>query len=96
MSKKKTNPRRIPATMADIKKAKQDAIEEAVGSALAIFLTVMRDKEGWGIKRLQRLWGEIGDLSDSLSLGYVDIKDLKRTLAEEAGIIIAKEAPKSL
>lgn len=90
MSKKKTNPNRIPATMADVNKAKAKAQEEAVKIATAIFFTVMRDKEGWGVKRLQRLWDEVNELSDSLSRGYVSVKDLLWVLNEEAGIVIER------
>lgn len=90
MSKKKTNPNRIPATMADVNKAKAKAQEEAVNIATEIFFTVMRDKEGWGVKRLQRLWDEVNELSDSLSRGYVSVKDLLWVLDEEAGIVIER------
>lgn len=88
MTKKKTNPNKKPATMADVKKAKKMAQAEAVTIAIAIIFTVMRDKEGWGVKRLQRLWGEVNDLSDSVAQGYVKISDLLAVLEEEAGIIL--------
>lgn len=88
MTKKKTNPNKKPATMADVKKAKKMAQAEAVTIAIAIIFTVMRDKEGWGVKRLQRLWREVNDLSDSVAQGYVTVSDLLTVLEEEAGIIL--------
>lgn len=88
MGKKKTNPNKKPATMADVKKAKKMAQAEAVTIAIAIIFTVMRDKEGWGVKRLQRLWSEVNDLSDSVAQGYVTVSDLLTVLEEEAGIIL--------
>lgn len=88
MGKKKTNPNKKPATMADVKKAKKMAQAEAVTIAIAIIFTVMRDKEGWGVKRLQRLWREVNDLSDSVAQGYVKISDLLAVLEDEAGIIL--------
>lgn len=89
MSKKKrTNPNRRPATAADVAKAKQQAQSFAIASTWAIFFTVMRDKEGYGAKRLQRLWGEVGELSDSISAGYVSVTDLMKTLEDEAGIVL--------
>lgn len=84
--KKKVNPRRIPATHADIQKAKKDATSEAISFAWAIMFTCLHDKEGWGGVRLQRLWKEIEDLSDSISKGYVSVADLKHTLKEEMGV----------
>ena len=84
--KKKTNPRRIPATRADIQKAKKDATSEAISFAWAIMFTVLHDKEGWGKVRLQRLWSEVGELSDSIAKGYVSVTDLKHTLKEEMGV----------
>lgn len=85
-SKKKVNPRRKPATQADIQKAKKDATSEAISFAWAILFTVLHDKEGWGKVRLQRLWSEVGELSDSIAKGYVSVTDLKHTLKEEMGV----------
>ena len=86
--RKKVNPHRRPASAADVEKAKKNAQSQAINIAWAIFFTVMRDKEGWGEKRLRRLWDEVNDLSDSISGGYVSIKDLMQTLEEEAGIVL--------
>ena len=85
---KKKNPRRYAATLADVQKAKRDACDLAIDHAFAIFFTVMRDKEGWGNKRLQRLWNEVCDLSDSVSRGYVSVNDLLQTLEEESHIYL--------
>ena len=56
MAKKKINPRKRPATQADIIKAKKYAQSKAIDTAWAIFFTVMVDKEGYGKKRLNRIW----------------------------------------
>lgn len=88
MSAKKVNPRRRPATVADVEKARKSARDEAVGYALAMFLTVMRDREGYGAQRLKRVWDGIQDLSDSVARGYVNLDDLVTALKDEAGIEI--------
>ena len=88
MAKKKVNPRKRPATQADILKAKKDARNTAISYAWAIFFTVMVDKEGYGKKRLNRIWGEVNDLSDSVAQGYVSINDLLQVLEEEKGIVL--------
>lgn len=86
--KKKMNPKRKPASYADVLKAKKDAQEKAIAYTWAIFFTVMRDKEGYGKQRLQRLWQEVNELSDSISKGYVNVHDLMKTLASEANIVL--------
>ena len=89
--KKKTNPRRRPATQADVNRAKKEAQDQAVKIAWAIMFTCLRDKEGWGKIRLKRLWGEIDNLSDSIAKGYVSIKDLMAVLGEDGIELIEKE-----
>lgn len=88
MAQKRVNPRRRPATLADVEKAKQQAQSEAVKYAWAIMFSVMRDKEGWGVVRLKRLWDEVEDLSDSIEKGYVSVRDLLDTLEEEIGAVL--------
>ena len=48
MKKKRVNPHRRPATLADVQKAKKAAQNEAVTTAWAIFFSALRDKEGFG------------------------------------------------
>lgn len=86
--RKKTNPRSRPASQADIIKAKKQAQTQAMNITWAIFFSVMRDKEGYGKKRLRRVWNGVNELSDSISKGYVNVKDLMKTLADEAGIYL--------
>lgn len=88
MAKKKINPRHRPVSQADINKAKREAQLTAINYAWAIFFTVMVDKEGYGKKRLKRIWDEVSELSDSISKGYVSINDLMRTLEEEMNIVL--------
>lgn len=83
-NKKKVNPRRRPATMADVEKAKRQAVDEAFSFAFAIFFTVMRDKEGYGTRvRLPRLWKRVQDLCDGVHQGYVSLGGLKHELKKQ-------------
>ncbi len=84
--KKKPNPRKRPATQADVQRAKRDAKNEAVQFAWAILFSVLRDKEGYSIEDLRRVWAEVENLSDSIIKGYVSVADLRTALREEAGI----------
>ncbi len=82
MKKKKVNPRRRPATLADVNKAKKAAMDIAINSAWAIMFTALRDKEGFGYIRLKRVWDEVNYISDSIGKGYVKIDDLVNELKE--------------
>lgn len=87
MKKKRVNPHRRPATLADVQKAKKAAQNEAVTTAWAIFFSALRDKEGFGYTRLRRVWDEVNYLADSVSKGYVSIADLEKEL-EDYGITL--------
>ena len=80
--KKKVNPRRRPATLADVNKAKKEAMNIAITSARATLFTALRDKEGFGYVRLRRVWDEVNYISDSIDKGYIDIDDLVNELKE--------------
>lgn len=79
----KTNPRRRPATQADVNRAKKDAQGEAISLAMTIMFTALLDKEGFTQEDLQRLWREVNDLSDSIAQGYVSAADLRNVLRRE-------------
>lgn len=83
---KKVNPRRKPATQADVNRAKADAQSKAVDIAWAIMFTVLRDKFGFGPKRLGRAWGFVNSLSEEIAAGTVSVQNLMDVLREEAGI----------
>ena len=84
--KKRVNPNRRPATMADINKAKREAKDKAVEIAWSIFFTVLCDKEGYSQDDLRRIWREVEDLSDSITKGYCTVKDLRTILHDEMGV----------
>lgn len=87
MSNKKKNPV-IQMRASDIRKIKTQTTEEALEAAMAIFLTVMHDKEGYGMKRLKRLHKRLNEHAEMVSEGYVSIKELKEALFDEMGIRI--------
>lgn len=85
---KKRNPAR-QLRESDIRKIKKEAANDAIRYATVIFLSVMRDNEGYGVKRLKRVYEGIEYLADSISQGYVKLQDLERVLKDEANINIA-------
>ena len=84
----KQNPRKRPATMADVEKAKKAAHTEAIGYAMAIFFTVLFDKHEATKDELKVFWDEVGELSEGITNGYVSVADLRTTLNEEYDIKI--------
>ena len=87
-SKKRTNPRRQPATMAEVKRAKADAEDRALRAAWSIFFTVLRDKRGYTLEDLRSTWKEVEALSDSIAKGYCTIADLREILKLEEGVCL--------
>ena len=85
---KRINPRRRPATQADVQRAKDAATADACRVTLAIFFTALLDKEGMDAEQLQRIWHEVEALSESVRDGYVSATDLIRVLREEYEINI--------
>lgn len=88
MAKRKINPRRRPASKADVERARAAATVDATRSCWSILFSVLRDKEGMAVEDLQRIWAETEELSDSVIRGYCSVSDLRDTLRREAGILI--------
>lgn len=84
--KKKTNPRRQPVTMADVKRAKGDAEDRALTAAWSIFFTVLRDKRGFNLDELRETWEDVESLSESIAKGYCTVSDLREILKLEEGV----------
>ena len=87
MKPKKKNPH-INLRKSDVERIKKSVTSDAVQNAFAIFLMVMRDKWGFGAKRLNRLFKHICDLSEMVGDGYISTAEIKKTLREEMGIEI--------
>jgi hypothetical protein len=86
MKKKKVNPRKRPASMSDVERAKAKAMVDALRLAEVLIFTVLLDKQGFDDERLLQVWHQVGDLSDSVNKGIVSVKDLETVLKEEYGI----------
>lgn len=82
---KKINPRRCPATGADVKRAWERGVIDGVRNASAIFLTVMVDKFN-GADYVRDIWIEINKLSEEVLEQRVSVADLRRVLLDEYGV----------
>lgn len=69
----------------DVKRAELRGRDDGIKFASALFLMVLRDKEGFDLEALQKVWKEVGDLADSIAEGYCSIEDLHTVLESEAG-----------
>lgn len=85
---KKKNPHQIPATRADVDKARRIAKEEAADAAMAIMMTALMDKMGRTTEQVLELWGHVQEVSESIREGRITVPDLKDVLKQEAGIIV--------
>lgn len=86
MSGKKVNPRKRPASQADVDRAKRTAVSQAINQTQAIVFIALLDKEGWDRGQLLKLWHEVCDVSDSIAQGYIKLPDIIDTLRQEYGI----------
>ena len=82
----KINPRRRAATQADVKRAREDAIREAVHLASAIFLTVLVDHFD-SRDRIEDIWRDVNKLSEEVKESRVSVADLTHVLKTEYDII---------
>lgn len=74
--------------MADVKRAKAEAMDEAVTGAVAIVFTSLLDKHGWTAEQLQDLWQDVNKLSEEIAEQRVKISDLLSVLRDEYEIEI--------
>ncbi len=82
---KKRNPRElVPWGVLD--KERKRIRDEAINWAYVVMFTAMRDKHGYGFKRLNRLYNDINYIADSIAKGYVKLQDLKKELEDKMGI----------
>lgn len=84
---KKLNPKRRPATEADVDKAWERGVHDGIRQSTAIFLTVLLDKYGMQ-DRIIDVWEDICKLSEEISENRVSISDLKYVLLKEYQISV--------
>lgn len=81
-------------TWEQIQQMKKDAAKEAVGTVIELTLgipaMVLKDKYGFGKKRLPEALDHMVDLYESYEQGYLTLQDIRKTLWEEGGYKIEK------
>lgn len=82
--KKKTNPRRIPATQADVERARINGVE----MGLRLFIWALIDKHGVSTERIQQLTEDVNDAADSIAKGYIKWSDIEKMLSEDYDVVV--------
>lgn len=81
-------------TWEQIQQIKKDAAKEAVGEVIELTLgipaMVLKDKYGFGRKRLPEALDHMVDLYESYEQGYLTLQDIRKALWEEGGYKIEK------
>lgn len=86
--KKKTNPRHRPATMSDVKKAKQNATSEALRRMIYLMLYILIDKHDAPREDIRQLSEEVNYYADSITRGYVTWRDIEKVVVEDFGVTV--------
>lgn len=84
--KKRTNPRKRPATRKDVDSAKNQATRDGVGTAVEVVFAMLHDKEGWGKKRMTQLYRMVDDISTDVANGKGDLLDMEHDLLKKHGV----------
>lgn len=84
--RKKINPRKIPASQADIKRAKKHIADDVFDASVAMILSALLDKGFLDAEQIHDAWEAINDKSKSVNKGYCSIVDLINVLDEEYDI----------
>ena len=81
-------------TWEQIQQMKKEAAKEAVGTVIELTLgipaMVLKDKYGFGKKRLPEALDHMVNLYESYEQGYLTLQDIRKTLWEEGGYKIEK------
>lgn len=88
---KRINPRRRPATQADVKRAKRKAVDDAIDMTMCAMLYVLVDKHGATDEELGVFSAEFRYVIDSISKGYLTWQDIRKTLGEEYNVHYVRE-----
>ena len=82
------NPRKRPATYADVIKADKNGFDRGIKGALTIMLYTLHDKFSADDEQLQKFANAFNYTLDGLNRGYIKQKDLECVLKDEYGTTI--------
>ena len=74
-----------------LKAVEMEATKKAFLMMMGFPLLTLRDKFGFGKKRLNQFMDKMVDLYEAYELDYVDLEDLDRTIMEETGVTLIRK-----
>jgi len=80
VSQKKKNPKNFPATVDEVEQQYNAGVSAGTNDGLMRYMTVLRDKTGYGWKRLKRVWDCASRLCELVGAGLVDVPSLAQRL----------------
>ena len=86
---KRVNPARRPLSEAALKDAKARYTSAGLNVGIELMLWVLIDKHDAPLEDVQQLLNEmidVADVADSITKGYVDLRDIEKTLLEEYNV----------
>ena len=87
MKKKKINPRRKPASQADVKRAKDTATDRAIIATKVLVFHALLDLEYIKTpEQVRTAWDKANYLAESVKKGYCSLQDMYNNLVEEYGV----------
>lgn len=86
---KKLNPnRKVAMSVREINKLKESATIRAVNITQLFPLMILRDKYGFGSKRLKDFQQHYNNMLDAYNKGYIELEDIANTIYKETGVQI--------
>ncbi len=85
---KKINPKRVPATGADVKRAREEGMQFGVEFGINSILYVLKDKHDATDEDVMQLRDEFMYLMDSVAKGYISYADIKNVLQGEYNLAV--------
>ena len=80
---RKTNPRKIPRSQADVEKAYEEGKAAGAKSTVIIMMYAMKDKFGATDEQLTDFFEAISYVVDSINKGYITEKDLMTVIKDD-------------
>lgn len=88
--KKKINPRRVPVSLADVNRTREETSDKAIHLSFAIFLTVLLDDFGFDQEQIQHAWARADKLSKEIKEKRIKLRDLVEVLRDEYHVDLFK------
>lgn len=79
----KLNPRKIPRSEEDVKRAREEGIKSGSDTTSVIFLTVLLDHFGFDQEKIISVYNAVMKLSEEIAEKRVSIADLRHVLLKE-------------